>query len=328
MGIGIGNGVLETAGLNTPSIRGPGLDQGSVHSSLFALSDADFVAVTRLIHHETGIYITAAKKSMLVSRLSRRLRSLGLTSFSDYLALLDGREGAAERRALVSAVTTNVTSFFREPHHFKALEEVSRDLVARARSGGRVRLWSAGCSTGQEAFSIAATLLAVAPEIARHDLRILGTDIDPAVIETARLGVFDRNVLREVPFDPMSRFWKEGPGPNQVTVSDALRELIRFEELNLLQPWPFQGSFDVIFCRNVVIYFDVDTRLKLWARFAERMPEGASLFIGHSERMDPRLAPFFAPAGVTQYKRTSLRAQDEATLADLKPDRAKVQTCL
>lgn len=298
------------------------LDRGGALSAV--LSDADFVAVTGLIHRETGILITPAKKSMLVSRLSRRLRSLGLTCFSDYVALLHGPAGETERGALVSAVTTNVTGFFREPHHFKVLGEIGQALVARARSGGRVRLWSAGCSTGQEAFSIAATLLSIAPDIARHDLRILATDIDPSVIETARAGVFDRKTLGDMPPEQIRRHLRDGPAPGQVVISDSLQDLIRFEELNLLQPWPFQGHFDVIFCRNVVIYFDVETRLTLWTRFAARMPEGGSLFIGHSERMDPRLDPLFAPSGVTQYRRTALRVAEGAAVGDPKPVAGKV----
>jgi len=293
-------------------------------ASCRVLSDADFANVSRIIHRETGIVITAAKKSMLVSRLSRRLRSLGLTDFSDYVALLHGPSGTAERRALVSAVTTNVTGFFREPHHFRALADIGQSLVARARSGGRVRLWSAGCSTGQEAFSIAATLLAIAPDVARYDLRVLATDIDPVVIDTARAGVFDRQVVGERPPEQISRFLKQGPNPDQVVISEALQGLIRFEELNLLQPWPFQKQFDVIFCRNVVIYFDGDTRHDLWMRFAARMPEGASLFIGHSERMDIRLDPLFVPAGVTQYKRTALQVADRAAGTGLKSGSGRV----
>lgn len=292
------------------------------------LSDADFVAVSRLIHRDTGILITAPKKSMLVSRLSRRLRCLGMTDFSDYVALLQGEAGANERRALVSAITTNVTGFFREPHHFRALEDLGPALVARARSGGRVRLWSAGCSTGQEAFSIAATLLSIAPDLARHDLRILATDIDPAVIETARAGIFDRQAIGDTPPPQLSRFLKDGPaGDGRIAVSQPLQDLIRFEELNLLHPWPFQGQFDVIFCRNVVIYFDAETRLDLWMRFAARMPEGGSLFIGHSERMDPRLDPFFLPVGITQYERSALKAGSGPVLAETAPGSGKGQAC-
>ena len=304
---------------------GRGLDRpGAIEA---AFTDADFGTVAALIHRETGILITQAKKSMLVSRLSRRLRHHGLASFSDYVTLLEGRGGQAERRALISAVTTNVTSFFREPHHFEALAALAPDLIARARSGGRVRLWSAGCSTGQEAYSIAATLLSLAPEIAQLDLRVLATDIDPVVIETARAGIYDRELLGERTPEPLLRVLQEGPARNLVSMAAPVRSLIRFEVLNLLEPWPFHGQFDIVFCRNVVIYFDVETRLTLWTRFATRLPEGGTLFLGHSERMDPRLDPLFSPAGVTQYRRTAVPQSDPALPPTLKNAARKAPIC-
>ncbi|MEZ5756497.1 MAG: protein-glutamate O-methyltransferase CheR [Paracoccaceae bacterium] len=319
IGCGLPASPPPTARLST-TIPGPIRTDDAATS---ILSDTDFLAVSRLIHRDTGILITASKKSMLISRLSRRLRSLGLTDFADYVALLHGSDGAEERRALVSAVTTNVTGFFREPHHFRALADLGPSLVARARAGGRVRIWSAGCSTGQEAFSIAATLLAIAPDIARHDLRILATDIDPAVIETARAGIFDRRALGEAVPPDLHRLVKDGPGKDQITLAPSLHELIRFQELNLLQPWPFQGQFDVIFCRNVVIYFDAETRLDLWMRFAARMPKGGMLFIGHSERMDPRLDTLFTPVGITQYERSARTAAPGPAAAETTPGSGK-----
>lgn len=277
-----------------------------------ALTDAEFGAISQRIHRETGIVIGAAKRSMLIARLAHRLRLLGLPDFAAYTRLLDSPEGEDERRALVSAITTNVTKFFREPHHFDALAELAPDLIARARAGGRVRLWSAGCSTGQEPYSIAATLLDHAPDIARHDLRILATDIDPQVIETARRGRYDARALgRDTP-PLMRRFLQEEP-EGQVSVSPKLGALVRFETLNLLDPWPFTGKFDIVFCRNVVIYFDADTRHGLWLRFASRILPGGHIFLGHSERMDSRFDPYFAPSGITHYRRTDLAlVQDDA----------------
>lgn len=292
-----------------------------------AFSDADFNRVTALIHRETGILITHAKKSMLVSRLSRRLRHHGLASFSDYVALLEGRNGHAERHALVSAVTTNVTSFFREPHHFETLAALAPPLIQRARAGGRVRIWSAGCSTGQEPYSIAATLMAIAPDVTQLDLRILATDIDPVVIETARAGLYERDLLGERPPSQLLRFLQEGPQRTTVSMAASLRSLIRFEVLNLLEPWPFHGQFDIVFCRNVVIYFDVETRLTLWTRFAGRIPQGGTLFIGHSERMDPRLDGHFAAAGVTQYRRTALGLSDPASATSSRNAEGKAPKC-
>jgi chemotaxis protein methyltransferase CheR len=167
-----------------------------------------------------------------------------------------------------------------------------------------VRIWSAGTSTGQEAYSIAATLLDAAPELGHHDVLILATDIDPQVIDHARTGVYDRRLLGEAPPQKLLRFVQDGPQPGTVSMAPALREMIRFEVLNLLEPWPFRGTFDIIFCRNVVIYFDAETRRRLWTRFAERLPHNGILILGHSERMDPALDRLFEPVGITQYRRT------------------------
>lgn len=306
-----------TAPFRSGTGSAPGLAAHRVQpvEAAVVLSDNDFAAISRRIHRDTGIVITPAKRSMLISRLSRRLRHLALPDFATYVRLLDSPEGEDERHALVSAITTNVTGFFREPHHFKALAELLPDLIARARAGGRVRLWSAGCSTGPEAYSIAATILEQAPDAAQHDLRILATDIDPAVIDQARRGVYDRRVVGDRPPPALKRLLQDGPDRTQVTVAAPARALLRFEVLNMLEPWPFQGQFDVIFCRNVVIYFDAETRCALWTRFAGRMPPGATLFIGHSERMDPRLDPLFTPAGITQYRRTATTATNAISTA-------------
>ena len=282
-------------------------------AATFDLSEQEFTAIAARIHRDTGIVIGTAKRSMLISRLAHRLRRLGLTDFGAYLRLLNGPDGEAERRALVSAITTNVTQFFREPHHFDALADLAPTLIQRAKAGGRVRLWSAGCSTGQEAYCMAATLLEKAPDIDRHDLRILATDIDADVIERAKAGVYDRHLLGEDPPPALRRNLEDGPSLGQVSMAGKLRSLLRFEVLNLLEPWPFQGRFDVIFCRNVVIYFDAQTRHDLWRRFAARTVADGMLFIGHSERMDPQLEPFFSPCGITQYRRTALPLPDTLT---------------
>lgn len=280
------------------------------------LTETQFVAITQRIHRETGIVIGAAKRSMLIARLAHRLRYLGLTDFAAYLALLDAPDdkGEDERHALVSAITTNVTRFFREPHHFEALSEMAPGLIARARAGGRVRIWSAGCSTGQEPYSIAATLIEKAPDIARYDLRILATDIDAKVIETARRGAYDARAIAQDTPAQMRRHLHLAPS-GQAEVAPTLKELIRFEPLNLLGAWPFSGQFDILFCRNVVIYFDADTRHRLWRRFASRVVPDGQLFVGHSERMDARLDPYFVPCGITRYRRTGLPLAEDAPMA-------------
>ncbi|OYU19956.1 MAG: chemotaxis protein [Rhodobacteraceae bacterium PARR1] len=276
------------------------------------LTDAEFAAMAHRIHRDTGIVIGVAKRNMLISRLAHRLADLGLPDFAAYMRLLDSPGGADERRALISAITTNVTRFFREPHHFTALAGIAPALAARARAGARIRLWSAGCSTGQEAFSIAATLLDHDPALDRCDLRILATDIDEEVIETARRGIYDRRSIGPEAPPALHRFLADGPEGHQVRIAPKLHALIRFETLNLLEPWPFHGQFDIVFCRNVVIYFDPETRHVLWRRLAGRIVAEGRLFLGHSERMDPRLDALFAPCGITQYRRTAIATPDDA----------------
>lgn len=286
--------------MNVP--RTPGADANSGISA--TMTDADFAAFARLIHAQTGIVIGDAKRSMLVSRLSRRLRKLGLADFSSYRDLLERPDSDTERRELVSVITTNVTSFFREPVHFDRLRDTIPDLAARARAGHRIRMWSAGCSSGEEPYSIAMTLREHWRDLSGVDLRILATDIDPEMVAHARRGVYSAQQVGDDPPELLRRHMSRSPDGTDFVIDPALREHLRFEELNLIGPWPFSGSFDVIFCRNVVIYFDAPTRRTLWRRFAERLRPGGTLFIGHSERVDADLETVLQPDGVTQYRRT------------------------
>lgn len=275
------------------------------------MSDADFSALGQMVHELTGIVVTERKRWMLTSRLSRELRRLGLTDFTSYRKLLAGPGGAAELVALTSAVTTNVTAFFRGPDHFEALAAMIPDLRRATQQGRRIRIWSSACSTGEEPYSIAMTLMEHWPDIARTDIRILATDIDPTVIEHARKGIYD------IPQSPaensslLNRHTVSGPQPGTIAVLPELRKLIRFETLNLLESWPFKGQFDIIFCRNVVIYFDAETRSRLWQRLAGRLLPDGWLFVGHSERIDQSLSPWLRPAGVTRYRRTATPFPDQ-----------------
>jgi chemotaxis protein methyltransferase CheR len=280
-----------------------------------AMSDADFDAFAQLIHARTGIVINQSKRSMLISRLSRRLRDVGLTDFGSYRKLLSSSAGAEEHRNFVSAITTNVTSFFREPGHFDVLARMTPDLAARASAGDRVRIWSAGCSSGEEPYSIAMTLREHWPNMDRADVRILATDIDPAMVATARRGVYSAQQIGDDPPALLRRNATRQAQTEDFSVDPSLRHNLRFEELNLLGPWPFTGMFDVIFCRNVVIYFDAPTRMGLWQRFAERLRPGGTLFVGHSERVDADLEALLEPSGVTQYRRTPRPAASPGALS-------------
>ncbi|WP_126975716.1 CheR family methyltransferase [Frigidibacter oleivorans] len=266
---------------------------------------AELAQIARIAHDEAGLVIGPSKTTLVQSRLARRLRALDLPDYGRYLALVTAPEGQDERRRMISALTTNVSQFFREPHHFALLRDrVLPPLVARARSGGRIRIWSAGCAAGQEAFSIAATLAGLLPDPDRHDIRILATDIDPHVLALARAASYDAADLAPVP--PDLRRWFEttdgGAGPGR-----SLREIVSFRELNLHAPWPMAGRFDVIFCRNVTIYFDVEAQHRLWQRFATALSPEGWLFIGHSERI-PAGLPFHS-VGVTAYRLSGAAGQ-------------------
>lgn len=271
------------------------------------LSDSQFRKLADIVRQESGIVLSAAKRGLLTARLNRRLRALHLSDYRAYCDRLEGQDGPAERRYLLSAITTNVTAFFREEHHFRILAtEVLPPLIAAAKAGRRLRLWSSACSSGEEAYSLAIAILETFPDALRHDVRILASDIDPVMIACARAGRYTSDSLRPLEAKRLLRFFtRDG---DDFVVSDELQQILRFAELNLHDPWPFKGQFDVIFCRNAVIYFESATRQRLWQRFARQIKPGGDLFIGHSERLDGPAAVLFEPVGATRYRRNSTPA--------------------
>ena len=266
----------------------------------FSLTKSDFVSIVKRVHNSTGIVLGENKRDLVYGRLGKRLRLRGCASFAEYLALLDGPDGEDEQVELVNAMTTNLTSFFREPHHFEALENtvLPNQLGAQSR---RLRIWSAACSSGEEPYSIAMVLQKAMSNIQRWDARILATDIDTEMIATSRAGVYDVAKAASIPRD-LARGRVMKVDADTVEMSPSLKDLVRFRSLNLLGPWPFGGSFDVIFCRNVVIYFDKDTQRTLFNRFADVLPKGGWLFIGHSESLF-RVSDRFEHLGRTIYRK-------------------------
>jgi len=270
------------------------------------MSEVDFKAIADIAYKEAGLVFLPEKVSLVRSRINRRLRKLRINSFSEYTAFVTSDQGREERRIMISSLTTNVSNFFRESHHFDILrEQTLPPLLARARAGGRVRLWSAGCSTGQEPYSMAMTLLDVAPDALKLDIKILATDIDPNVIATAKQGFYDSQAAQDISLPLQEKFLT--PAKNGVRdgflVSKQLQNLISFRELNLLRPWPITKSFDAIFCRNVVIYFDESTQMALWPRFEAATAPDGWLFVGHSERLSDKLETEFITVGPTTYRR-------------------------
>lgn len=269
----------------------------------------EFDILARVAKQDAGLVIPREKAPMVFARLTRRLRALGMSDRSEYCRLIESKEGQAERRELISALTTNVTGFFRENHHFETLaNEVMPPLVERARSGGRVRIWSAGCSSGPEPYSAAMIVLEQLPEAPRLDVKILATDIDPAVLRVARAGCFSSTLLEPVSLERRNRFFgrsNNGSSSAEYQVNEDVRSLVSFRELNLLGQWPMKGTFDAIFCRNVVIYFDKKTQSMLWPRFGDACAPGGFFFLGHSERLDETNATDFRSCGTTTYRRPS-----------------------
>ncbi len=246
------------------------------------LTDEDFDAIAAMVREQSGIVLSASKRDLVYSRLRRRLRALRLSSFTDYRALLVGDPGAAERVKMINAITTNLTGFFREPHHFEFLEE--RMLPAIAPGSRRMRIWSAGCSSGEEPYSIAMTLRRALPDIDDRDVRVLATDIDTDMVATAAAGRYAMERAVAIPIELRRSFVRRIDAAT-VEMDDQLKSLIAFRPLNLLDEWPMRGPFDAIFCRNVVIYFDKPTQRVLFDRFAEMLVPNGHLFIGHSESL-------------------------------------------
>jgi chemotaxis protein methyltransferase CheR len=272
----------------------------------FLFTIGDFRAIAAMLHGDAGIDLQESKATLVYSRLAKRLRLLGLESFRDYCALVASADGADERQRMLAALTTNVTRFFREPHHFEHLKtQVLPPLIESAKRGGRVRLWSAACSSGQEPYSMALTLLSLMPDAVRYDIKILASDIDPNMIAAGQEGVYEARELEPVPTAQRDRWFSPlgaTSGEKRWRVGDEMRELVAFRELNLIGDWPMKGKFQAIFCRNVVIYFSDETQAKVWSRFVPVLDAGGTLYIGHSERVAGPAAALLEPTGITTYR--------------------------
>lgn len=272
----------------------------------FAFSQEEFREIAGILYADAGIALAEHKMPLVYGRLVKRLRALGLESFKAYCAHIGSRGGAEERQAMMSALTTNVTRFLREPHHFEHLRTVTLPpLLAAARQGARVRVWSAGCSSGQEPYSIAMTILGLMPDAGERDIRILASDIDPVMVATARAGCYADEDVTEIPKADRMRWFEPNSGPDGKgwTANEAMRGLIAFRELNLMGPWPMKNRFDVIFCRNVVIYFDEETQARIWGRYSAALQPRGLLCIGHSERLSGPAKGDFESVGATMYTR-------------------------
>ena len=263
----------------------------------FILTDSDFSRIRTLIHRRAGIALGEQKRQMVYSRLSRRLRELRLPHFSHYLELLESRIDGDEWQSFINSLTTNLTSFFREAHHFPVLAEHVR------KAGAPVTVWCAAASTGEEPYSIAITLIEALGARA-GTARIIATDIDTAVLAKAAAGVFTLDQVSRMAPERLRRFFSKGTGSNagKVRIRPEVAAMIRFERLNLLDAaWPLKEPVDAIFSRNVMIYFDKPTQKQVLERFAPLLKPGGLLFAGHSENAS-LVNPRYRSLGHTVYE--------------------------
>lgn len=245
------------------------------------LNDRQFDRISTITYRVSGLVLQAGKQGLVQSRLARRVRELGLPGFDAYLDQVEGDRDGRELMQMVDLLTTNKTAFFRELPHFDYL----RDRVLPNLLGARLRIWSAACSSGEEPYTIAMVLRETLPGLERMDARILATDISARVLAKARQGVYVKDVVDDVPPALVRRYFTASPPGYRV--ADSLRSLVTFGRLNLMGDWPMRGPFDVIFCRNVMIYFDKPTQERLVDRFWELLPAGGQLLVGHSESLSP-----------------------------------------
>lgn len=266
------------------------MDAAQVIGGLKRLSDGEFRALSSLVEGELGIKMPPAKKTLLESRLQKRLRALNLASYADYCDMLFNRGGMeTELVHMLDLVTTNKTDFFREEHHFEFLANSALERMVRA-TGPKVSIWSAGCSTGEEPYTLAMVL----SEFARSrpgmgfDYAITATDISTRVLEAASRGIYQEDRIAPVPAELKRRYFLRSRDSSKalVRVAPELRARVAFSRVNLMdETYPVEGPFDAIFCRNVIIYFDKPTQERLFAKFCEYLKPGGFIFIGHSETL-------------------------------------------
>lgn len=278
-----------------------GINTGGVYEREFEFTRKDFEFIRDMVGERTGIVLSDHKENMVYGRLTRRIRQLRLSSFREYINLLSQDEGD-ELIEFTNALTTNLTAFFREPHHFEYLAKTVVPLLLSKRNNRRLRIWSAGCSTGEEPYTLAMVLMESIQNIGSWDVKILATDLDSNVVAKGKSGIYSADRITGITKSRQSKWFRHDKASGQVMVNDALKDIITFKQLNLLHQWPMNGPFDIIFCRNVIIYFNKDTQGKLFDRYASILAPDGYLFVGHSETLH-KVTDRFRLLGKTIYAR-------------------------
>ena len=279
------------------------LPGGAAVGGTCELGSAEFAVVAGILQSDARIHLTEAKKTLVHSRLSRRLRERGVSTFRDYVRLV--QSDPAERAAMVVSLTTNHTHFFREGHHFDHLRQATMPWLQERARRQPVRLWSAGCSTGEEVYTIAMCLLGQdrtsAAWLRNSDVKMLATDLSPPVVEATNCAIYSASAVEPVPAAYRSAWMR--PVNADYQMADEARALVTARVLNLFGAWPMRRQYDVIFCRNVMIYFDDAAKAELEARFVEMLAPGGYLYIGHSERLIGPAADQMQGCGQTIYRK-------------------------
>lgn len=276
----------------------------------FVLNSTEFDAIRELVYANTGISLSQSKMELVKRRFTPRLKALGLQRFDEYVEYLRSHYESEEVH-FCNAITTNLTSFFRENHHFELMAKTMLpELLQRLRTDGKIRIWSAGCSTGQEAYCLAIMLHKYVPDMQRRNIKILGTDLDVNCLSRARQGSYPVSEFDTVPEGMLNAYFKRetqvvGKQEKEVyTAKDSIKSLITFNKLNLMHQWPMKGTFDIIFCRNVFIYFDKQTQTKVLEGFSALQNAGSFLCLGHSEIMANSTALGYSLIGKTAYRKS------------------------
>ena len=255
----------------------------------YELRDIDFEKISRLVYEQCGINLHAGKKELVKARLSKRLREGKIKSFADYYRHVTTKEGMDELVTMLDSISTNLTSFFREQSHFRKLQEIVPVMVGMSNGGppvSKLKVWSAGCSTGEEPYSLAMTIKEIT-DGRLIDLKILATDISTRVLKTAADGVYSRDKIKNIPPLLLRKYFQVGQNQwnGYYRVKRELRDTIQFRRFNLMETLSAEGLFDIIFCRNVMIYFDKETQGALIDRFYGCLKKGGYFFVGHSESL-------------------------------------------
>lgn len=268
----------------------------------FDFSDSDFDFIRKMVFDKTGISISDHKKNMIYSRIARRLRKLKFTTFAEYCDYITSDKGPDEIVDFINAVTTNLTKFFREIHHFEHLEkEVLPELVKSKASTKKMRIWSAGCSSGMEPYSISMVLRNAVRDLNSWDAKILATDIDTEMLARGKKGEYRLEDVENIP-EKYKSYVSLDSAKRTAIMKDNIKSSIFFKQLNFMDPWPVKGPFDIIFCRNVVIYFTKETQRVLFDQFANVLADGGLIYIGHSENLQV-VSDRFQHLGKTIYRK-------------------------